>query len=286
VRLAGACLLLLAAAPAAEAFVAETRPAPWRLAGISSDERTLRVAYEGGGCQRHDGRPVVTATAAGAVRIGVLQTVDVPTAPEEGCRLDRRTHMLDVPLGARLAGRRVVGGPRFEVRLRSGERAPRVVGLRRRDAIRVLRAYRVPARTFGRGKGVVTAQFRAPGRGLSLHVGRIEPRARLTIEIADRQTIGSVLRQGLRYRFRVESDVEAAISADLSCAGQDAGDSARPVRTDRGHARVNVANGNLRSDLRRRKAARCQLVVLSYGVKLRDAQDWLRFRRAGVRLTR
>ena len=166
------------AAPA-QAFREETRNAPWRLAGISSDQRTLRVIYEGSGCLRDDGRAVVDTSSQREVRITVRQTVDVPTGPYEGCIQPLYKYRLAVQLEAPLDGRRVVGGPRFDVSS-YGARVPRVIGLRLADAREVLRGLEV--RVHGIRRGVVRRQSPRPGTriatgrplpAVSLHLKRL-----------------------------------------------------------------------------------------------------------------
>lgn len=158
-------LALVFAAPAA-AYTQTTRDAPWRLTGISKDRRTLRVVYEGSGCLRGDGAPVVDESAAGRVRVTVRQTVDHPEGYEV-CILPLIFYPLDVPLAAPLDGRRVVGGPRFAAQGPPPKRMPRVIGLRRGDAVRALKGQGLKPRGLKARHGVIVRQRPRPGRRLS-----------------------------------------------------------------------------------------------------------------------
>lgn len=136
------------------------RDAPWRLTGISADQQTLKVVYQGSGCLPDDGRPLVDTSVDGRVSIRVIQSVT--GGPYTACPLFLASYRLDVPLGAPLAGRFVVGGPAFDGTSRP-RRIPRLIGLRRRDALRAARTQDFRVSASGARSGVVVAQSLKPG---------------------------------------------------------------------------------------------------------------------------
>jgi hypothetical protein len=164
-------IALLACVGLASAFTPRERDAPWQLAGVSADGRTLHLMYEGGGCLEADGRPVVTETDA-AVTIVVHQTQQVP-GEGEACTLEIRNLRVDAQLAAPVAGRRVLGGPPFASFVKP-TRMPRVTGLRRYDAARLIERCGLTVKLRGpRGGTVVRQRPRAgaamPDFAVTLH---------------------------------------------------------------------------------------------------------------------
>lgn len=270
---------LLAVAAFAAQVPAQPRDAPWRLTGISSDGQTLHLTYEGGGCLGNDGRAEVDTSDPAAVRITVKQT---QAAGEYAvCPAFIAFLPLDVDLGAPLAGREVTGGPRWDTTLVRPRRMPRVLGLRRADALRALDGQSIATTPFGRIDGVVHVQDPRPGRRLrakrraSVITGPFDPRARLAITVPARQTAGSVLRRGLRFRYTLDPAAEKAIDALVDCNGQDGGEAGRATRRDRGSARVRIANRRLQQRMRRRARSTCRLTVMSFTSDPRGIDDWL-----------
>jgi hypothetical protein len=155
-----ALIAFLLVVPASAAADTRDRDAPWRLRAISKDQQTLRVTYEGGGCYGDDGRPVVDTGTPGQVSIRILQSE--PTDPDAVCPAYFAFLHVDVPLGEKLAGRRVVGGPELTEYERV-PKVPRVVGLRRADAVHALEGQGFKTRTEGRRHGVVRKQSPKPG---------------------------------------------------------------------------------------------------------------------------
>ena len=279
-------LLLVAPAAAEET----TRDAPWQLTGISANGRTLRIVYEVSGCLHDDGTPVVDESAPDAVRITVRQTVD--TGPYVVCALFLAYHPLDVPLATPLAGRRVAGGPDLAAASLRPERMPRVIGLRRADARRALERQDIATRVLGRAGGVIRAQSPEPGRTLpsgrlraTLLSGPFDARARLAVSIPAGQTIGSLLRRGLRLRYSVAPTAEPVLLVRVACAGADGGNESFATRA-RGRARVPIANGDLRRSLRHRAAVTCKLTAATYRRGEDEGSQYLVLRRASVQLHR
>lgn len=206
-------LLLIAGIAAASAGPAHgstqrSRDAPWRLTAITKDQRTLKVVYEGSGCLLKDGKPVVDTSAAGAVRIRVVQTEVVPTGPYEACTLPLAFVPLDVSLGARLAGRRVLGGPRFAAQ-RHPDVVPRVIGLRRADAMRALRGQQLRVSARGRRTGVVRLQTPRPGTRIALG----KPAPRVSLYVGRSAMAARPFRSSPQLRQRPPDSVHASPSA-------------------------------------------------------------------------
>ena len=142
-------LVPLAAAPGAPAFRHTTERAPWALTDVARDGQALRLGYLGGGCAG-EARAQVTETRRD-VSIRLLQPVAVPEGDHEACTADLIYYSVVVPLRAPIAGRRILGhargsraeGAAFRLFHLHGQRlielVPRVVGLRPRDARRLLR---------------------------------------------------------------------------------------------------------------------------------------------------
>ena len=229
-----ATMLVTALSVALFAITNTTRDAPWHLTGISKDQRSLEVVYEGSGCLLDDGRPVVETTDT-EVRITVKQTQQ--TGEYLACAEFLAFYPLTVPLDGPLYGRFITGGPDFPAQS-SPDTVPRVIGLRRTDATRALRRQGFRTRFDGRPNGVVRYQQPPAGKTfepdavprVTLYAGPFDPAAALSISIAPGQTIQSLLRRGLRFRFTANPEVEIAISANLICSGFDAGEYSRPIR--------------------------------------------------------
>lgn len=272
---------LMAAVAAIPAPTTEVRDAPWRLTGISKDTRTLKVVYEGGGCLRPDGRAVVDTTQEDAVRITVKQTA-VVGAP---CTTEYAFLPLDVRLGAPLAGRRVRGGPPMTA-TNLARVIPRVVGLRRVDAVAALAGQGIEADVGGRRSGVIRRQSpragQAPGSRMKLASGAFDARARLSIRLLRGQTVESVLRRGLRFRYRVDPAAEAFIAADVACAGPQGGFDEATTEAPSARMSVAISGGDLRRRMRRRARSTCRLRVVSYPADPRGEDDFLLLRRATV----
>jgi hypothetical protein len=173
-----ALALLSLADGTGKAFTPNTRDAAWQLLGVSADGRTLELGYEGGGCLRPDGRPRVAETKH-RVTIAVRQTVDVPGAGE-ACSLELRRYRTSVVLDSSLDGRRVVGGPAFDFDF-PVRTVPRVLGMDRRDALKVLRQARLSRKIVSRVRhGKVIRQRPRPGASASDPQGhRVTVRLRL-----------------------------------------------------------------------------------------------------------
>lgn len=272
------------------AVTGTTRDAPWRVTGISQDQRSLQLVYEGGGCLADDGRPVVETTPT-EVRITVKQTDQ--SGEYVACPSVFALYPLTVPLDGPLYGRYVVGGPGLTVPSNSGI-VPRVIGLRRTDATRALRRQGFRVRFDGRPNGVVRYQQPRPGKTFApgeaprvqLLSGPFDPAAALTVSIDDGQTVQSLLRHGLRFRFTANPDVEAVVAAFLTCSGRDAGEFSAPTRRPSRSATVRLYNLDLIRKLRRSSTTRCRLTAVSYPKRFRNQVDWLRKRTARVTLSR
>lgn len=186
-----AITVLLVGVANAKAFETRERDAPWRLAGIGRDGRTLKLAYEGGGCLGNDGRPQVVEGER-RVTIRVRQTQAIP-GPGEGCPANLEVLAVRTRLAQPLAGRRVVGGPRFDHPTFS-RRVPRLIGLHRRDASELLRMDFFRFATIGRGTTVI-GQSPAPGT----RIRRRLPRMRLFLGSAVRTTDVRPIRGGNQF---------------------------------------------------------------------------------------
>jgi hypothetical protein len=169
----------------------ERVPAAWQLLHVGRDLRTLKLAYESGGCRRGNGRARVTERAS-RIDIAVDQEEIVAIdAPDAGlyCPAILRHRLLRVRLGARIAGRPLEGGPRSGDTLRHrsieiGGRViplvPRVLDLSARDAREVLVHQGFEVRRTGRRSGRVVAQSprsgkRARGDIVRIRIGRRPP---------------------------------------------------------------------------------------------------------------
>ena len=165
----------LLGAATASAFTVQPRDAPWRLLGVSTDGRSLRLGYEGGGCLRADGRPSV-AEEKRRVVVTVDQTGLMP-GEGEACTTELRFYYVNATLSRPLAGRRVAGGPPSRLQFPTGA-VPRVVGMDRRDALSALRGQGFRSRTVGRTRrGMVVRQH--PRAGTPIPPGERPPLIRL-----------------------------------------------------------------------------------------------------------
>ena len=148
----------------------ETRDAPWELLDVSGDGRALRLAYDTSGCWwQRPGRQVIDEGQR-SVRIEVRQS----HPPTDACRGIADWSQLVVRLRAPISGRRVDGEPRLGDKIRFSQarvnaprdatdiEVPRVVGLAREDAVRLLRLQHFQPRPPSRGARV-TAQRPTPG---------------------------------------------------------------------------------------------------------------------------
>ena len=162
----------------------ERVPAAWQLLDVGRDLRTLKLAYESGGCTRGQGRARFTERAS-RIDIAVDQEEIVAIdAPNAGlyCPAIPRHRLLYVRLRDRIAGRPLEGGPRSGDTLRNrsieiGGRViphvPRVLDLSARDAREVLVHQDFEVRRAGRRSGRVVAQSPRAGRRARGNVVRI-----------------------------------------------------------------------------------------------------------------
>jgi hypothetical protein len=144
----------------------ERVPAAWQLLHVGRDLRSLKLAYESGGCLRGNGRARVTERAS-RIDIAVDQEEIVAIdAPNTGlyCSDILRPRSLHVRLRSRIAGRPLEGGPRSREPLRNRSLVPRVLDLSTRDAREVLVRQGFKVRRTGRRSGRVIAQSPRTGR--------------------------------------------------------------------------------------------------------------------------
>ena len=189
-----AAVALIAVAPAwasaqVPGFTPRTIDAVWTITGVERDGRTLRLAYQGGGCLRGDGRAFVEESAE-RIAIRVEQTQDIP-GPGYACTLQLLHQRLLVTLRAPVAGRAVTGvtlAPTLfhgTAGIRFSERyvlfvIPRVIGLAPADAARVLRQQgfdaTAPRPAPGDPRPAITEQLPSAGIAVGGPGGRVRVR--------------------------------------------------------------------------------------------------------------
>jgi len=142
----------------------ERVPAKWQVLSVGRDRRTLRLAYEYGGCQRGDARVSLSGTGTRvriALDVGEVVAIDAPD-PRPVCTLVLYTSTAKVRLRHPVAGRPIVGDSAvlgWRVR-----RVPRVIDLAFADARAALLLQDFHVRRAGPRRGRVVSQ--APGAGV------------------------------------------------------------------------------------------------------------------------